>query len=117
MTGSAFFGDPPNNQNDWFVIRGYGRLLHIPDDMYDPSKGLPIPFQRPQGIHYKSRGPGMIAGAAVAIAMVLLLTGTRLWLRFFRRDLRVGWEYVLRQFLICSRSKRRQRRAPCSFAS
>ena len=95
MTGSAYFGEPPSTQNDWYVIRGYGRLLDIPDDMYDPSKGLPFPFERPQGIHYKSRGPGMIAGLAVAMAMVILLTGTRLWLRIFRRDLKVGLEYVL----------------------
>ncbi|KAL6722048.1 hypothetical protein ACLMJK_001153 [Lecanora helva] len=90
---SALFGEPPNNQDDWYVIRGYGRLANVPDDMYDPSKGLPFPFQRPPNVHYKSRGPGMEAGAAVAIAMVILLTGTRLCLRIFRKDLKFGLDH------------------------
>lgn len=92
MSGSALFGQPPNNQDDWFIIRGFATWVGIPDEMLDPSKGFPSPVQRPPNSHYASRGPGIIASAAVTIFLVVLITGTRLGLRFLRRDLTVGYD-------------------------
>lgn len=34
----------------------------------------------------------MIASTAVAMALVMLITGARLGLRYFRRDLKVGYD-------------------------
>lgn len=34
----------------------------------------------------------MIASTSVAMALVILITGTRLGLRFFRKDLKVGYD-------------------------
>ncbi|KAM0799547.1 hypothetical protein BDR22DRAFT_778823, partial [Usnea florida] len=87
---SALFGQPPNNQNDWYIIRGFARWLSIPDEVLDPSHGFPLPLQRPPNDHYTSRGPGMIASLSVAMALVILITGARLYLRYSRRDLKVG---------------------------
>lgn len=90
--GSALFGQPPNNQDDWFIIRGFARSLGIPDEVLNPSHGFPSPLQRPPNSPYVSRGPSMIASMAVAMALVILITGARLGLRYFRRDLKVGYD-------------------------
>lgn len=34
----------------------------------------------------------MIASTSVAMALVILITSARLWLRYFRRDLKVGMD-------------------------
>ncbi|KAF6217939.1 hypothetical protein HO133_006351 [Letharia lupina] len=90
--GSALFGQPPNNQDDWFIIRGFARSLGIPDGVLNPSHGFPSPLQRPPNSPYVSRGPSMIASTAVAMALVILITAARLGLRYFRRDLKVGYD-------------------------
>jgi len=95
MSDSALFGHPPNNQNDWFIVRGFARAASIPDKIFDPSKGFPSLVQRPPNFHYTSRGPGIIASATVTIFLIITITGTRLCLRFFRRDLKVGYDDYL----------------------
>lgn len=95
MSGSALIGHPPNNQDDWFIIRGTARLFGIPDEMLDPAKGFPSPVQRPPNFHYASRGPSIAASSAVTMFLIILITGTRLGLRFFRRDLRIGYDDYL----------------------
>lgn len=90
---SALFGQPPNNQDDWFIIRGFARWAGIPDEALNPSHGFPSPVQRPPtASHYASRGPSMIASTSVAMALVILITGARLGLRCFRKDLKVGYD-------------------------
>lgn len=90
---SALFGQPPNNQDDWFIIRGFARWAGIPDEALNPSHGFPSPVQRPPtASHYVSRGPSMIASTSVAMALVVLITGARLGLRCFRKDLKVGYD-------------------------
>lgn len=90
MAGSALIGQPPNNEDDWFIIRGLARRRNIPDAKFDPSKGYPWPVKRPPNPEYTSRGPGMLASMSVAIFLVVLITGSRIGLRIFRRDLKVG---------------------------
>lgn len=60
--------------------------------MFNPSHGFPSPVQRPLNGHYESLGPSIIASAAVAVALTILITGTRLYLRIFRRNLKVGYD-------------------------
>ena len=91
-SGSALFGQPPNNQDDWFIIRGFARSVGIPDAALNPSHGFPSPVQRPPNVPYAPRGPSMIASTSVAMALVILITGARLGLRYFRRDLKVGYD-------------------------
>lgn len=90
MKGSTHFGEPPSNQNDYWIIKGLERLLHIPDGMLDPSLGFPSQLQPPPNYKYETRGPGIVAGVSVAIVLVTLITGTRLGLRAFRKDLKWG---------------------------
>ena len=99
MTGSAVIGQPPNNQDDFYIVRGLMRVMGLPDGVLDPAKGLQIPMKRPASdqypISYPNKGPGVIAALSVAIALVTLITGARLQLRFFRKDLHWGWEDIV----------------------
>lgn len=92
MAPSALVGQPPNNQDDWFVVRGFARWAGIPDEAFDPSLGFPPHLQRPPNAPYESRGPLIIAGTSVTMALVILITGARLGLRCFRKDLKVGYD-------------------------
>lgn len=98
MSGSALVGQPPNNQEDYDIIKGLLRVMGIPDAVVNPSKGLPLPLMRPPDDHYPSdypdQGPRLVAAMCVAILLVLLITGGRVGLRFFRKDLHWGWEDI-----------------------
>lgn len=86
MSGSAFVGQPPNNQDDSYIIRGLTRINGIPDQALNTYQIFPQNIQGPW--------PRIIAALSVAIALVLLITGTRIGLRFFRRDLRWGYDDI-----------------------
>lgn len=90
MTGSAIIGQPPNNQDDYWIIKGIGRIFQIPDGVIDPNQGFPTQLHRPPNYKFETRGPGIAAGASVAIVLITLITGTRLSLRAFRKELRWG---------------------------
>lgn len=106
MTGSALMGQPPNNQDDYWIIKGFTRVAGIPDGKINPNMGFPLPLKRPPNAAHETQGPGIIAGMVVAMVLVLLMTGTRLSLRFFRRDLRWGWDdWVIIPAAVCIRSR------------
>ena len=92
MPSSAQLGDPPANSEDYWIVKGIIRnLLKIPDGKLDPSNGIPMFLKlRKPGTMGQNRDANMIAGMSVAIALVIIITGTRLSLRAFRRDLKWG---------------------------
>jgi hypothetical protein len=94
MSSHLLLGQRPASNNDWLIVRGYARSLGIPDNMIDPSQGFALLVNRSQpytGI-YTPQGPSIIAVMAIAIALVILTTGTRLYLRAFRKSLNVGYD-------------------------
>ena len=95
MAPSALLGQPPGNQDDWDIIRGMAKWTGIPDDVLNPSHGFPLTVSRPVNSHYASRGPAMVASTVVAMVLMVLITGARLYLRYFRRDLKVGYDDFL----------------------
>lgn len=99
MAGSALVGQPPNTSDDYKVIVSIGRLMEFPPGMLDPAKGLPIPLKRPASDHYPTNfpnhAPAITAAVAVAISLICIITGIRLGLRVFRKDLRWGWDDIL----------------------
>lgn len=88
---SALFGKPANNVNDWYIAREFARIVGIPDGAFNPSEGFPFPAPHIQP-PYQSKGPRIIASACVAIFLILLITGSRLSLRYFRKDLKLGYD-------------------------
>lgn len=91
MAKSALFGHPPNIEHDYEVIKAIGRVGGIYPGKLDPSKGLPI-YAAPAGSPDPWCGrPNLIANIFVLV-FVVILTGARLMLRAFRRELKLGWD-------------------------
>lgn len=96
MAGSALLGHPPNNQDDRWIVRGFYRMGRKPEAAWKETSVIPI--KAPPGALHDSRRTGLIVSIAVVIALTTLITGTRLSLRLFRRDLRWGlddWAIIL----------------------
>lgn len=88
MTGSALLGHPPNNLDDSYIVKGFFRSNGIPDAAWNSSSIIPI--FAPPGAPHDSRKMGLIVSCTVVITLLTLITGTRLSLRLFRKDLRWG---------------------------
>ena len=100
MTHSAFVGHPPANQDDYWIIKGFLRQLGLPEKMIHPEKGLPI--HRPPNASDDERGTELLTAMCVAMALIIIITGTRLSLRYFRHDLKWGLDdWMLIPALVC----------------
>lgn len=88
MSSSAFLGQPPANQDDFWTIKGMYRAAYAFDK--DPSKGYLFVPKRPTHYEYNDKQAGIIAGMSVAIAIMFLTTVLRLALRQFKTGVRWG---------------------------
>ena len=88
---SALFGHPAANVNDWYIVKEFSYLTGIPNGALNPAHGFPF-HAPPNPPAYHSRGPSIIISACVTICLVLAITTLRLSLRYFRRDLRIGYD-------------------------
>ena len=75
MSPSALLGQPPISYNDRLV---YNALLEVAPLVIKSGAKLPH-------VSHHSRAPSMIAGSSVAIALIVLITCSRLWVRIFRK--------------------------------
>ena len=89
MTGSALWGQPPNSERDYQIVRGLLFSYGFPSST-DPALGVPTKQHAPPNYHFETRGPGVIGGLVVAILLSFLITGTRLLLRGCCKDMRWG---------------------------
>lgn len=87
---SAFIGQPPNTQDDYWIVLGIIRRLGLPN--HDPAKGILFPPARPLNDHYRSRAPQMLAANAICIILIILITGSRLLIRGLYRGVQWGWD-------------------------
>lgn len=97
MTGSALVGQPPATEEDFFIVRGALRMAHLLDSDDMVKKGISS-VKMPPGAAHDSRQGTIIAQMAVTIALISLITITRLLLRAFKRDLKWGlddWAIIL----------------------
>ena len=87
---SALIGQPPLTDDDYWIVRGM--LLVAGLENVDPHEGAKLPPARPPPdvYHFETRGPAILAGCAVSIALMLLFTGTRLVVRCTERSLHFG---------------------------
>lgn len=97
MSGSALLGQPPNNENDALIILGWWKLLYGANP---PPPGYPstIPAPVPPNAPHDSLQAYVIGTSALIIFLTTLITGTRLFLRLYRRELRWGaddWAILL----------------------
>ena len=88
MSGSALVGDPPANQNDFFIVRGFYRGFDLPLANY--SEGIPLLKAPPGAPHGQNLGPRIIASYSVLLFLLVTITSARLALRYFKKTLKWG---------------------------
>ncbi|KAI9679202.1 MAG: hypothetical protein M1817_005221 [Caeruleum heppii] len=95
MPDSALVGFPPLNDNDLVIIKGLMGMAG--STKYDKaSQGYPwgvtkLGLSDPSKPH-DSKGPGVIAGMSVAMALVVFVTVSRLMVRKFHTRMQFGWD-------------------------
>lgn len=88
MLHSAFLGQPPATQDDFYIIKGMYRAAYAFNK--DPSKGyLSVP-EKPTDYEYNDKQASIIVGMAMAIVIMLSTTTLRLVLRYFKSGVRWG---------------------------
>ena len=93
MANSALVGQPPATNDDRLIIRGYARTLDVIEDMLDPTQIFPLyAVKSMDGAGDISNNSILITCMTLAIALILLMTGTRLYLRVFWKDLSMGYD-------------------------
>ncbi|KAK8048520.1 hypothetical protein PG994_010250 [Apiospora phragmitis] len=86
---SAFVGQPPNTERDYYIVRGFLRAARL--DNVDPAEGYIRAAQSPYpGYEYSSKQPGIIAGLIIIIVAITVATVSRLALRVSMTQLRFG---------------------------
>lgn len=89
----AHFNEPPANAYDLSVVKGV--LLSNGLTTLDPENGVKMSPERPSPYYYETKGPGIIAGCALCIFVMLLVTLTRLGLRWRHSSLKFGIDDIL----------------------
>lgn len=87
---SAFLGQPPNNIDDYHIVRGifryYGLYTANASLGYVPAYALPAEFT------HDSKQPAITAGMVIVIFVIVASTVTRLALRALKPMLHFGWD-------------------------
>lgn len=84
---SAFIGQPPNTERDWFIVRGLLRLVGMGD--IDPALGY-ILAAKDTGENDGSKRPAVIGGLIACLVVISCVTIARLALRTSMTSMRVG---------------------------
>ncbi|KAG9531310.1 hypothetical protein KCU93_g1878, partial [Aureobasidium melanogenum] len=102
MSHSAFLGQPPATQDDFYIIKGMYRAAYASNK--DPSKGYLFVPRKPADYEYNDKQASIIVGMDVAVVVMLSTTVLRLALRQFKTGVR--WrldDWVLLPGVIISR--------------
>lgn len=87
---SAFLGQPPNNIDDYHIVRGIFRYYGL--YTANASLGYVPAYATPAEFTHKSKQPAIIAGMAIVILVIVASTAIRLALRAFKPILHFGWD-------------------------
>ncbi|KAI4717428.1 hypothetical protein E4T48_06380 [Aureobasidium sp. EXF-10727] len=88
MSSSAFLGQPPADQDDFYIIKGMYRAAYAFNK--DPSKGYLFVPRKPENYEYNDKQASIIVGMALAIVIMMFTTALRLTLRRFKTGVRWG---------------------------
>jgi hypothetical protein len=88
MSSSAFLGQPPASQDDFYTIKGMYRAAYAFNK--DASKGYLFVPKKPEDYEYTDKQAGIIIGLVAAIVVMLSTTILRLSLRQFKTGVRWG---------------------------
>ena len=95
MVESARLNTPPANHRDYMIAKGMLLNSGITSDIRDPSLGVKLSPSRTDNYNFETRGPGIIAGLSICIAIMTLITLLRLGLRFWIPRLKWGLDDTL----------------------
>lgn len=84
---SAIIGQPPNTQRDWYIVRGFLRLVGLGDT--DPALGYVL-AAKDTGDNDGSKRPAVIAGLITCLVAISSVTIARLGLRASMSQMRFG---------------------------
>lgn len=85
---SAILGYPPNNEDDFFIVRGIFRSVGL--FSANASRGWITVPKEPAGYVYETKQPGIIAGMVIVILLISVVTATRLALRYYSTKMVFG---------------------------
>ncbi|KAK2607481.1 hypothetical protein N8I77_006149 [Diaporthe amygdali] len=85
---SAILGKPPNNEDDFFIVRGIFRSVGL--FSANASRGWITVPSEPAGYQYETKQPGIIAGMVIVILLISVVTATRLALRYYSTKMVFG---------------------------
>ena len=88
MTGSALLGHPANTPEDVDIIRGFFMVATGMPAKQALSPSATIPVMAPPNAPHDNRQHGIIVSMAIVMVLLTVITGTRLCLRLFRKDLK-----------------------------
>ncbi|KKY13323.1 putative integral membrane protein [Diplodia seriata] len=76
-SGSALIGSPPATENDFWIVKGMLRAVHL-DGKLDAEKGYSLLPKRPDDYQYEEKRAAIIAGMSVCIFVMVSVTVARL---------------------------------------
>lgn len=85
---SAILGKPPNNEDDFLIVRGIFRSVGL--FSANASRGWIAVPKEPAGYQYETKQPGIIAGMVIVILLISVVTATRLALRYYSTKMVFG---------------------------
>jgi len=90
MAKSALIGQPAATQEDYWIAKGLLQTIGMFGT--DPWKGVPLPPHRPPPAQYRaeSRAGTNITAYSISIAIIVIITVARLYLRAFSKRMRWG---------------------------
>lgn len=90
MVNSAFIGQPPATQEDYYVAKALLAMIGMVD--VDPHQGFPaIPPRPPPALyHAESRAGKSIRAYSISISFIIVITLSRLGIRAFNKRVRWG---------------------------
>src|SRR6478609_3703458 len=79
MVNSAFVGEPPATEDDFYIVRGILRTYGL--NNLNASAGLVFSIQRPENPPEESKKPAILAGMILVILAIVVPTVARVIIR------------------------------------
>lgn len=88
---SAFVGQPPATQHDYYVVKGLLRMVGMAEA--NPMMGYFLAAKPPPGYVHETRLPGVLTGLIFVLLAILVPTAARIGLRLRRgSSMQFGWD-------------------------
>ena len=91
MTGSALVATPPANSRDLAIVKGLLAYAGL-TGKWPPEKGTPPSPKWPKDRNTDSKQGDIIASSIVAIVVISLITGSRIFARTSFKHRSIGWD-------------------------